>query len=126
MKQRLKQLWAVRCSILSLNKKSMHGKQFRFLKKNSLDGLHFCRYQSLKEETFLSHSLNLIQNHPAYVGIAADLVNMKPNMHRLSINLLGTVIITSDLKGANELAKMCSTAIDLLHLKVMLSIQVVQ
>lgn len=46
-----------------------------------------------------------IQNHPSLVGSAVDLVSFDSKYADVISNLLGNVVITKDLKGANELAK---------------------
>jgi chromosome segregation protein len=52
-----------------------------------------------------SSQLTSIQNHPSLVGSAVDLVSFDPKYSEVISNLLGNVVITKDLKGANELAK---------------------
>ncbi len=43
--------------------------------------------------------------HPAYVGVASELITYEATYAQVMTNILGTVIITRDLKGANELAR---------------------
>ena len=50
--------------------------------------------------------MRLIENHPAYIGVASDLISFDPKYRDVITNLLGFVVITNDLKGANELAKL--------------------
>lgn len=46
-----------------------------------------------------------IAKHPAYVGIASELISYEATYENIMTNILGTVIVTRDLKGANELAR---------------------
>ena len=48
----------------------------------------------------------MIENHPAFIGVAAELISFDPKYRDVMTNLLGSVVITNDLKGANEFAKL--------------------
>ncbi|GAA3323505.1 hypothetical protein GCM10020331_047650 [Ectobacillus funiculus] len=41
-----------------------------------------------------------------FIGVASELIAYQPPYRSVITNLLGTVIVTSDLKGANELARL--------------------
>lgn len=77
-----------------------------YLKKNSFGRATFLPLNVIKERSISSAQLSGIKGHPAYLGVASDLIDFDPKYHSIMTNLLGTVIITRDLKGANELAKL--------------------
>ncbi len=81
-------------------------KAIQFLKQNSYGRATFLPLSVIKERAINLHDLNMIQNHPAFVGIATNLVKYEPKFKSIIANLLGTVIVTSDLKGANDIAKL--------------------
>lgn len=81
-------------------------KAIQFLKQNSYGRATFLPLSVIKERTIGPHDLKLIQNHQAFVGVATELVKYQPQFKSIIGNLLGTVIVTSDLKGANEIAKL--------------------
>ncbi|MFP7296101.1 chromosome segregation protein SMC [Neobacillus niacini] len=76
-----------------------------FLKQHSFGRATFLPLSVIKGRLLSSSQLNSIQNHPSLVGSAVDLVNFDPKYTEVFSNLLGNVVITKDLKGANELAK---------------------
>ncbi|WP_226665736.1 chromosome segregation protein SMC [Metabacillus litoralis] len=81
-------------------------KAIQFLKSNSYGRATFLPLSVIKERSINSHDLTTIKKHPAFVGVATDLVKYHQNFKLIVGNLLGTVIVTSDLKGANEIAKL--------------------
>lgn len=81
-------------------------KAIKYLKQHSFGRATFLPLSVIKERSINSHDLRTIQTHQAFVGIATDLVKYQPQFKSIIGNLLGTVIITSDLKGANEIAKL--------------------
>ncbi|PMC38408.1 chromosome segregation protein SMC [Bacillus sp. UMB0899] len=81
-------------------------KAIQFLKQNSYGRATFLPLSVIKERSINQHDLNMIQNHPAFIGIATNLVKYEPQFKSIIANLLGTVIVTSDLKGANDIAKL--------------------
>ncbi|MBZ5749842.1 chromosome segregation protein SMC [Metabacillus rhizolycopersici] len=81
-------------------------KAIQFLKKNSFGRATFFPLSVIKERSIAQHDLRLIQTHQAFVGVATDLVKYQDKFKKVIANLLGTVIVTSDLKGANEIAKL--------------------
>ncbi|PAE43390.1 chromosome segregation protein SMC [Bacillus sp. 7884-1] len=76
-----------------------------FLKQNSFGRATFLPLSVIKGRVLSSSQLHSIQNHPSLVGSAVDLVSFDPKYTEVISNLLGNVVITKDLKGANELAK---------------------
>lgn len=77
----------------------------QFLKQNSFGRATFLPLSVIKGRVLSSSQLTSIQNHPSLVGSAVDLVSFDPKYSEVISNLLGNVVITKDLKGANELAK---------------------
>ncbi|HJV17515.1 MAG TPA: chromosome segregation protein SMC, partial [Bacillales bacterium] len=78
----------------------------QYLKQNSFGRATFLPLSVVKGR-ILSHSqLNLIQSHPSFIGVASSLVKYEQKYEEVITNLLGNVIVTHDLKGANELAKL--------------------
>jgi chromosome segregation protein len=77
----------------------------QFLKQNSFGRATFLPISVIKGRMLSSSQLTSIQNHPALVGSAVELVSFDTKYTEVISNLLGNVVITKDLKGANELAK---------------------
>lgn len=77
----------------------------QFLKQNSFGRATFLPLSVMKERTIPSSQLQMISTHPSYIGVASQLLEYKIKYASVIANLLGTVIITGDLKGANELAR---------------------
>lgn len=76
-----------------------------FLKQNSFGRATFLPLSVIKGRVLSSSQQHSIQNHPSLVGSAVDLVSFDPKYTEVISSLLGNVVITKDLKGANELAK---------------------
>ncbi|MDM5327972.1 chromosome segregation protein SMC [Neobacillus sp. CF12] len=76
-----------------------------FLKQNSFGRATFLPLNVIKGRLLSSSQRASIQNHPSLVGSAVDLVSFDSKYADVISNLLGNVVITKDLKGANELAK---------------------
>ncbi len=77
----------------------------QFLKQNSFGRATFLPISVIKGRSLASSQLLSIQNHPSLIGCAVELVSFDSKYAEVIRNLLGNVIITKDLKGANELAK---------------------
>lgn len=77
----------------------------QYLKQNSFGRATFLPLSVIKGRPLSSAQLSSIQNHPALIGPAVSLVKFAPKYSEVMNNLLGNVVITKDLKGANELAK---------------------
>ena len=77
-----------------------------FLKKNRYGRATFLPLSVIKGREVSSTQLSMLKNHPAFVGTGSSLIQYEERHASIATNLLGTVIITKDLKGANELAKM--------------------
>ncbi|MBI0578463.1 chromosome segregation protein SMC [Neobacillus cucumis] len=77
----------------------------QFLKQNSFGRATFLPLSVIKGRTLSSSQLSSIENHPSFIGTAVSLVQFDQKYTEVMNNLLGNVVITKDLKGANELAK---------------------
>jgi chromosome segregation protein len=78
----------------------------QFLKQNSFGRATFLPLSVIKGRPLSAAQLSSVQNHPSMVGTAVSLVKFDPKYSEVMSNLLGNVVITKDLKGANELAKL--------------------
>lgn len=78
----------------------------QFLKKNSYGRATFLPLSIIKGKALSSSQHQMVQQHPAFVGTASSLIQFDQKYQEVVTNLLGNVIITKDLKGANELAKL--------------------
>jgi chromosome segregation protein len=83
-------------------------KAINYLKQHSFGRATFLPLTVVKERTIASVQLQTLQGHPAYLGVASDLITFDQKYHSVITNLLGTVIVTKDLKGANDLARLCN------------------
>ncbi|MGM0844568.1 MAG: chromosome segregation protein SMC [Bacillota bacterium] len=84
-----------------------HGREaISFLKKNQYGRATFLPMNVIKGRSIPSSQLSLLSSEASFVGVAADLLTYDNRYQSIVSNLLGNVIITEDLKGANELAKM--------------------
>ncbi|KKI92576.1 chromosome segregation protein SMC [Bacillus sp. SA1-12] len=81
-------------------------KAIQYLKEHSFGRATFLPLSVIKPRSIVPHDLRMIETHQAFVGIATDLVNYQPQFKAIIGNLLGTVVVTTDLKGANEIAKL--------------------
>jgi chromosome segregation protein len=86
-----------------------HARQaIAFLKKNGYGRATFLPLSVIKGREIPQSQLSHMMQHPAYLGTAAELIQIDSKYRTIATNLLGTVVITKDLKGANELAKLVS------------------
>ncbi|QCJ42028.1 chromosome segregation protein SMC [Bacillus sp. S3] len=77
----------------------------QYLKQNSYGRATFLPLSVIKGRPLTSAQLSAIQNHPSLIGPAVNLVTFEQKYTEVMTNLLGNVVVTKDLKGANELAK---------------------
>jgi chromosome segregation protein len=77
----------------------------QYLKQNSFGRATFLPMSVIKGRALSTAQLSAIQNHPSLVGSAVSLVKYEGKYEEVIQNLLGNVVVTKDLKGANELAK---------------------
>jgi chromosome segregation protein len=76
-----------------------------FLKQHSYGRATFLPLNVIKGKNLTSMQLQSIAGHPSFVGSASDLIRFDAKYQEVITNLLGNVVITKDLKGANDLAK---------------------
>lgn len=81
-------------------------KAIHYLKAHDYGRATFLPMNVMQPKTISSEQLALIKGHPAFVGIASELIHYDSAYRSVIANLLGNVIITTDLKGANELARL--------------------
>jgi chromosome segregation protein len=77
----------------------------QYLKQHSYGRATFLPLSVIKGRPLSAAQLSSIQNHPSLIGTAVSLVKFESRYAEIMNNLLGNVVITKDLKGANELAK---------------------
>ncbi|RIW36380.1 chromosome segregation protein SMC [Bacillus salacetis] len=83
-----------------------HGREaINYLKKNQYGRATFLPMNVIKGKSIPSAQLSLMSSQGAFVGVASDLLEYDSKYGSIVSNLLGNVIITDDLKGANALAK---------------------
>lgn len=78
----------------------------QYLKKNSYGRATFLPMNVIKERSIPATQLVAIKGHQAFIGVASELISYEGKYQSVISNLLGTIIITKDLKGANELASL--------------------
>lgn len=77
-----------------------------FLKQNHYGRATFLPLTSVRSRFIPPQTISLIESHDTFVGVASSLVKYDEKYRSIAENLLGTVIIVKDLKGANELARL--------------------
>ncbi|MCU9612138.1 chromosome segregation protein SMC [Caldibacillus lycopersici] len=77
----------------------------QYLKTKHYGRATFLPLSVIKPKEIPSATKQFLSGHSAYVGIAAELLSFDKKYSNIMYNLLGNVIITKDLHGANELAK---------------------
>lgn len=80
-------------------------KAIQYLKQHAYGRATFLPLSIMKAKTIPQVDYMVAKSHPAFVGIASQLVKFEETYKSVIENLLGNVIVTKDLKGANELAK---------------------
>ncbi|MGE6258719.1 chromosome segregation protein SMC [Heyndrickxia sporothermodurans] len=81
-------------------------KAIQYLKVNRYGRATFLPLNIIKGKELSSYQLDLIRTSDAFIGIAADIVEVDPKYQTIISNLLGNVVIAKDLQGANEIAKL--------------------
>ncbi|WP_043933360.1 chromosome segregation protein SMC [Bacillus sp. EB01] len=76
-----------------------------FLKRSSSGRATFLPLSVIKGKAISSAQLEFARQHPSFIGTAASLVGFDEKYRQIIENLLGTVLIARDLKGANEIAR---------------------
>ncbi|TMU87816.1 chromosome segregation protein SMC [Bacillus sp. BHET2] len=81
-------------------------KAIAFLKKNQYGRATFLPMNVIKGKSIPDSQKNMLKGHASFIGIGADLLSYDERYQMVISNLVGNVIITKDLKGANEIAKL--------------------
>jgi chromosome segregation protein len=80
-------------------------KAIQFLKQHAYGRATFLPVNVIKGKSLSGSQSSAIEQHPSFIGIAAELIAFDQKYRNVISSLLGTVVITKDLKGANEMAK---------------------
>lgn len=88
----------------------------QYLKQHSFGRATFLPLNVMKGRPLSESQIAFIHNHPAFIGTAVSLVLFEEKYSEVMNNLLGSVVITKDLKGANELAKILQYRVRLVTL----------
>ncbi|RBW67523.1 chromosome segregation protein SMC [Bacillus taeanensis] len=78
----------------------------RYLKSQRFGRATFLPLSVIKPRKLSEFEFNQLQNHASFIGAAANLITTNERYKPIISNLLGHVIVTKDLKSANELAKL--------------------
>jgi len=76
----------------------------QFLKQNGYGRATFLPLSVMKPKDLPASVRESIANHPNFIGVASELVSARDRYRNIVSNLLGNVIISNDLPGANRLA----------------------
>lgn len=76
-----------------------------FLKKHHYGRATFLPLNIIKGKSISNDLISLLRSDSRFVGIAAELIRCEDKYRDIISNLLGNVVITTDLKAANDLAK---------------------
>lgn len=77
-----------------------------YLKKTGNGRATFLPLSVMKPRGLSANDVTSARTHDAYVGVASDLVSADKRYQSVIGNLLGTVVVAKDLKGANEIARL--------------------
>ncbi|MDP4083006.1 MAG: chromosome segregation protein SMC [Bacillota bacterium] len=77
----------------------------QYLKQNSFGRATFLPLNVIKGKTLSASQLYSVESHPSFIGVAVDLTQYDSKYQEVINNLLGNVVVTKDLKGATEIAK---------------------
>ncbi len=81
-------------------------KAISYLKQNQYGRATFLPMSVIKGRSIPNNQLAMLEQHESYIGVADTLVQYDHKFESVISNLLGNVIITKDLKGANEIGKL--------------------
>ncbi len=77
-----------------------------FLKENQLGRATFLPMTVIKGKQLHNQQQLLLRNHPAFIGVADELVSYEQKYDGVIKHLLGNIVVALHLQGANELAKL--------------------
>ncbi|AZU61492.1 chromosome segregation protein SMC [Neobacillus mesonae] len=89
----------------------------QYLKQHSFGRATFLPLSVMKGRPLSQAQIQLIKGHSSFIGTAASLVQFEEKYTEVMNNLLGSVVVTRDLKGANELAKLLQYRVRLVTLE---------
>ncbi|MEE6448964.1 chromosome segregation protein SMC [Gottfriedia acidiceleris] len=78
----------------------------QFLKQQRLGRATFLPMNIVKARFVPANVIEGLKRNPSFIGVASSLVHYSGEYEQVIQNILGTVLIARDLKGANELAKL--------------------
>ncbi|WP_456275527.1 chromosome segregation protein SMC [Bacillus sp. AK128] len=81
-------------------------KAIQFLKQNHFGRATFLPLSIITGKKVPEDQLRRLKSHDSFIGIAADLITYQAKYENVIGSLIGNVIITKDLKGANDIAKL--------------------
>ncbi|WP_064093740.1 chromosome segregation protein SMC [Rossellomorea aquimaris] len=81
-------------------------KAIAYLKKNQFGRATFLPMSVMKGKSIPAGQMQVLKEHPSFVGVGSDLVEYDTRYQMIISNLVGNVIITKDLKGANDIARL--------------------
>lgn len=81
-------------------------KAIQYIKQNRYGRATFLPLNVIKGKSMPPSQKQLIAEHPSFVGIAAELITYDSLYEDIIKNLLGTVLVAKDLKGAGDMARM--------------------
>ncbi|MTH52713.1 chromosome segregation protein SMC [Bacillus mangrovi] len=81
-------------------------KAITYLKQNAYGRATFLPLSVIKSRKVGSADKMRISEHPSFVGIGSELAEYSTSYQLVMENLLGSVIVAQDLKGANEMARL--------------------
>lgn len=77
-----------------------------YLKKNQYGRATFLPMNVIKGKSVPESQLAMLKGHPSFIGVGSELIGYDSRFGTIMSNLLGNVLVTKDLKGANEIAKL--------------------
>ncbi|MEI5906144.1 chromosome segregation protein SMC [Bacillus spongiae] len=83
-------------------------KAISYLKQHQFGRATFLPLTTIKGKTIPDALFRSISSHSSFVGLGAQLLQYDKDYENVIASLLGNVVITKDLKGANEIAKQTS------------------
>ncbi|MEH7514791.1 chromosome segregation protein SMC [Gottfriedia acidiceleris] len=78
----------------------------QFLKQQRLGRATFLPMNIVKARFVPANVIEGLKRNPSFIGVASSLISYSSEYEQVIQNILGTVLIAQDLKGANELAKL--------------------
>lgn len=80
-------------------------KAINWLKKEDKGRATFLPINAIRDRSLPPHIIESIQNEAGFIGVASQVIQVDKAFQIVANHLLGNVIVTDTLKGANEIAK---------------------